>query len=146
MCYPYRSTPHRGCVPTIILPSRGVRCCYISQLPQGYHPPCVQLRLHHRKVPTMGVQQPSLQHLRWVAIDPRRTPLVPRARCWSSFARREQGPAPISSPMKPHRSLLVASARMFVSPVQSALLPGSPHMDGFHVLIIGLPQGRDKGD
>ena len=34
--------------------------------------------------------------------------------------------------------------RMFVSPVQPALLPGSPRTYGFHVLIIGLPQGRDK--
>ena len=95
----------------------------------------VQLRLHHRKVPTMVVQQPSLQHLRWVAIDPRRTPLVPRARCWSSSqpAHREQGPAPISSPMKLHRSLLFASSRVFVSPVQSARLPGSPRINGFHV-------------
>ena len=33
---------------------------------------------------------------------------------------------------------------MFVSPVQPALLPGSPRTNGFHVLIIGLPQGRDK--
>ena len=70
-------------VPTIILPSRGFSCCCTSQLPQGYHPPCVQLRLHH-KVPTMVVQHPSLQHLRWVAIDPHRTLLVPRAQCWSS--------------------------------------------------------------
>ena len=132
---------------TIILPSRDFSCCCTSQLPQGYHAPCVQLRLHQRKAPTMVVQQPSLQHLRWVAIDLRRTPLVPHARCWSSSsqpARREQGPAPISSPMKPHRSLLFASCRVFVSPVQPALLPGSSRLDGFHVLIIGLPQGRDK--
>ena len=47
-------------VPTIILPSRGFSCCCTSQRPQGYHPPCVQLRLRHRKVPTMVVQQPSL--------------------------------------------------------------------------------------
>ena len=33
---------------------------------------------------------------------------------------------------------------MFISPVQSALLQGSPCIDGFHVLIIGFPQGRDK--
>ena len=33
---------------------------------------------------------------------------------------------------------------MFVSPVQPALLPGNPRTDGFHVLIIGLPQSRDK--
>ena len=135
-------------VPTNMLPSRGFSCCCTSQRPQGYHPPCVQLRFHHRKVPTMVVQQPSLQHLRWVAIDPRRTPLVPRARCWSSSqpAHREQGPAPISSPMKLHRSLLFASSRVFVSPVQPALLPGSPRIDSFHVLTIGLPQGKDKQD
>ena len=36
--------------------------------------------------------------------------------------------------------------RAFVSPVQSALLPGSPRIDGCHVLIIGLPKGRDKED
>ena len=35
---------------------------------------------------------------------------------------------------------------VFVSPVQPALLPGSPRTDGFHVLIICLPQGRDKSD
>ena len=34
--------------------------------------------------------------------------------------------------------------RMFVSPVQPALLPGSTRTDGFHVLIIGVLQGRDK--
>ena len=67
-------------VPTIELPSRGFSCCCTSQRPQGYHPPCVQLRFHHRKVPTMVVQQPSLQHLRWLPIVPHRTPLVPRAR------------------------------------------------------------------
>ena len=63
-------------VPTIEVPSRGFSCCSTSQPPQGYHPPCVQLRLHHQKVPTMVVQQPSLQHLRWVAIVPHRTLLV----------------------------------------------------------------------
>ena len=133
-------------VPTIIIPSRGFSCCCTSPRPQGYHPPCVQLHLHHRKVPTMVAQQPSLQHLRWVAIDPRRTLLVPRARCWSSFqpALRQEGPAPISSPMKLHRNLLFASSRVFVSPVQPALLLGSPRIDGFHVLNIGVPQGRDK--
>ena len=44
---------HKANVPTIELPSRGFSCCCTSQPPQGYHPPCVQLRLHHRKVPTM---------------------------------------------------------------------------------------------
>ena len=68
-------------VPKIVPPSRGFSCCCTSQPPQGYHPPCVQLRLHHRTVPTMVVQQLSLQHLRWVAIDPRWTSLVLRARC-----------------------------------------------------------------
>ena len=95
-------------VPTIILLPRGFSCCCASQLPQGHHPLCVQLRLHHRRVLTMVVRQPSLQHQRWVAIVPHWTPLVPRARCWSSPqpAHREQGPAPISPPMKLHRSLL----------------------------------------
>ena len=65
-------------VPTIELPSRGFSCCCTSQPPQGYHPPCVQLRLHHRKVPTMVVQQPSMLHRRWAAIDAHRTLLVPR--------------------------------------------------------------------
>ena len=36
------------------------------------------------------------------------------------------------------------SEMLFVRPVQPALLPGSPRIDGFHVLIIGPPQGRDK--
>ena len=34
--------------------------------------------------------------------------------------------------------------RVVVSLVQPALFPGSPRKDGFHVLIIGHPQGRDK--
>ena len=55
----------------------------------------------------------------------------------NQLAHREQSPAPISSPMKLHRSLLFASSRVFVSPVQAALLPGSPRTNGFHVLIIG---------
>ena len=47
--------------------------------------------------------------------------------------------------MKLHRSLLIfASSRALVSPVQRALLPGSSRIDGFYVLIIGLPQGREK--
>ena len=135
-------------VPTIKLSSRGFICCCTCQPSQGYHPPCVQLRLHHRKVPTMVVQQPSMLHRRWAAIDAHRTLLVPRLRCWSSSqpAHREQGPAPISSPMKLHRSLLFASSRVFVSPVQPALLPDSPRTDGFRVLIIGLPQGINKED
>ena len=33
--------PRTARVPTIILPSRGFSCCCISQLPRGYHPPCV---------------------------------------------------------------------------------------------------------
>ena len=65
-------------VPTIILPSRGFNCCCICQPSQGYHPPCVLLRLHHRKVPTMVVQQPSMLHRRWAAISAHRTLLVPR--------------------------------------------------------------------
>ena len=46
--------------------------------------------------------------------------------------------------MKLHQSLLFASSRVFVSPVQPALLPGSPRTDGFHGLIVGLPQGKDN--
>ena len=46
--------------------------------------------------------------------------------------------------MKLHQGLRFASSRVFVSPVQPALLPGSPRTDGFHILIIGLPQGKDK--
>ena len=73
-------------------------------------------------------------------------PLCPALECWCSFqlAPREQGPAPISSPMKLHRSLLFPSSRAFVNPVQPAILPGSSRTDGFHVVIIGLPQDRDK--
>ena len=40
--------------------------------------------------------------------------------------------------------LLVLLRALCVSPVQSALLPGGPRIDAFHVLSIGLPQGRDK--
>ena len=65
-------------VPMMVLLSRGLSCCCTSQPPQGYHPPCVQLRLHHRKVPTMVVQQPSMLHRRWAAISAHRTLLVPR--------------------------------------------------------------------
>ena len=43
-------------VPTIELPSRVFTCCCTCQFPQGYHPPCVQIRLNHRKVPMMVVQ------------------------------------------------------------------------------------------
>ena len=52
----------------------------------------------------------------------------------NKLAHREQGPAPISSPIKLHRSLLFASYRVFVSPVQPALLPGSPRRDCCHSL------------
>jgi len=69
---------HTARVPTIKLSSRGFICCCTCQPSQGYHPPCVQLRLHHRKVPTMVVQQPSMLHRRWAAIDAHRTLLVPR--------------------------------------------------------------------
>ena len=65
-------------VPTIEISSRGFSCCRTCQPPQGYHPPCVQLLHHHRKVPTMVVQQPSMLHRRWEAIDAHRTLLVPR--------------------------------------------------------------------
>ena len=94
-----------------------------------------------------NVQHSSILHRRWVAIDAHRTFLVPRVRGWSSSqpAHRAQGPVLISSwYMKLHRSLLIASSRVFVSSVQSALLPGSPRIHGFRVLIIGLPQGRGK--
>ena len=32
------------------------------------------------------------------------------------------------------------------APRNLPLLPGSPRIDGFHVLIVGLPQGRDKAE
>ena len=63
----------------------------------------------------------------------------------NQLTHRDEGPAPISSPMKLHQGLFFAFSRVFVSPVQPALLPGSPRTDGFHVLIIGLPQGREQG-
>ena len=53
---------------------------------------------------------------------------------FNQLAHREQGPAPTSSPMKLHRSPLFASSRVFVSPVQPALLPGSPRIDAFNSL------------
>ena len=83
----------------------------------------LQLLLYFPASAAMVVQPPSLQHQRWVAmIDPHRTPLLPRARGWSSSqpAHREQGPVSISSPMKLHRSLL-SSCGVFESPMQSAL-------------------------
>jgi len=93
----------------------------------------------------MVVQQPSLQHQRWVAIDPHRTPLVLRARGWSASqpAHREQGPVPISSPMKLNRSVLILLECSYV-PCNLPSLPGSLRIYGFHILIISLPQGRDK--
>ena len=79
-------------------------------------------------------------------LSPNALPLCPALECWSSSqpAPREQGPSTISSPMKLHRSLLFASSKVFVSPVQPALLPGSPRTYGFRILMIGLPRGRDK--
>ena len=52
----------------------------------------------------------------------------------NQLAHREQGLASISSPMKLHWSLRFASLRVFVSPVQSLLLQGSPRLNGFHSL------------
>ena len=77
---------------------------------------------------------------------PTALPLFPARECWSSSQRatREQGPTPISSPMRLHRTLLFPSSRLFVSRVQSAILPCSPRADGFRAMIIGLPQGRDE--
>ena len=45
-------------------------------------------------------QHLSMLHQRWVAIDPRRTPLAPRVRSWSpsQLAHGEQVPVPISWP------------------------------------------------
>ena len=57
-----------------------------------------------------------------------------RARLCSNILAHEAAPGPT----------LRASARVFASPVQSALLPDSPRIDGIHVLIIGLPQGRGE--
>ena len=65
-------------VPTIELSSRGFSCCCTCQPPQGYQSPCAQLRLHHWKLPTMMVQQPSMLHRRWAAINAHRTLIVPR--------------------------------------------------------------------
>ena len=72
----------------------------------------------------------------------------------NQLTHREQGPAPISSPMKLHQGLIFAFSRVFANPVQPALLPGSPRTDGFHVFDyrshsrVGdkaeSPQGRDK--
>ena len=64
----------------------------------------------------------------------------------NQLVHQQQGPAPIYSPMKLHRSVLFATSKVFVSPVQPALLPDSPRTDGFRVLIIGLPQGINKED
>ena len=106
-------------VPTIELPSRGFSCRCSSQPRQGYHPHCVQLGLHHRKVPTMVVQQPSLQHFPWVAIVPHRTLLVPRARIPVVMSTSSSSVWPWSNiqPLKLHRSLFFASSKVFVSPV-----------------------------
>ena len=38
----------------------------------------------------------------------------------------------------------IEGVQLFGSPVQPALIPGSPRTAVFYVLIIGLPQGRDK--
>ena len=43
----------------------------------------------------------------------------------------------------PYSALKLCTA-VFVSPGHHALLPGSPHTDDFHVLIIGLPWGGEQ--
>ena len=126
-------------VPTIVLLSRGLSCCCTSQPPQGYYPTCVQPRLDHRRVPTMV----------WYSSPPcctgRGRRLMPTGLflCLAfddaglhlnQLPHREQGPALKSAPMKLLRSLLFASSRVLVSPVQPALLPASPRIDGFHSL------------
>ena len=95
-------------VPTFVFLSRGFSCCCTSQPPQV---------LPSLRAPTPppsessddGVaQHPSMLHRWWAAIDAHRTLLVHRLRCGSLSqpVHREQGAAPISSPMKLHRSLL----------------------------------------
>ena len=81
----------------------------------------------------------------WLAIDPHRTPLVPRARCWSSSqpAHREQGPDPMFSPTKLLRSLLSYSS-LFVSSLQSAFTPRQSTDRWFSCLDYWSPQVRDK--
>ena len=69
-------------------------------------------------------------------IEPSRVPRVLKAQMTESSGVPR---VPISETTESSR------VPMFVSPVQPALLPGSPHTDGFHVLIIGLPQGREQG-
>ena len=62
----------------------------------------------------------------------------------NQLAHQKQGPAPISSPMKLHRSLLFASSTVFVSPVQ---LPYSRavHVQMVFMSWLSVPQGREQG-
>ena len=134
-------------VPTSILPSRGFsRCCFPSFRRDTTLPAPSYAFFAIGKFRRWWYSSPPCSTFGGWRLFPTGLPLCPALECWYSFqpAPREQGPAPISSPMKLHRSLLFASSRVFVSPVQPALLLGSPRIDGFHVLNIGVPQGRDK--
>ena len=79
----------------------------------------------------MVVHHPSLPHELWVAIDPRRTPLVLR----EAGLHLNQG----SSRARPCSNILSHEAaqeptfffRVLVRPMQSALLPSSLWVDGF---------------
>ena len=96
---------------------------------------------------TMVVHQPSLQHRRWVAIVPHRTPLVPRARMLVFISTSSSRARPCSNILAheaaPGPNFRVS--RVFVSPVQPALLPGSPRTDGFHVLVIDYWSPTEQG-
>ena len=75
---------------------------------------------------------------------PNGLPCAPRSNVGLHLNQLLESKALLQYPLKLHWSLRFASSRVSVSPVQPALLPGSPRTDGFHVLIIDLPQGRDK--
>ena len=133
-------------VPTIVLPSRGFSCCCTFSLRRDTTLPACSYTFTIGTFRRWWYSSLPFSTFGGWRLFPTGLSLCPSIELWSSShpAPREQGPAPISSPMKLHWSLLFASSRVFVSPVQPALLPGNPRADGFDVLIIGLPQGRDK--
>ena len=132
----------RARVPTIVLLSRGFSCCCTSQPPQGYYPPCVQPRLHHRRVPTMVWHStpPCCTGGGW-RLMPTGLSLCLAIGAGLQPAHRAQGPVPISSwPMRLHRSLLTSST-VFVSPMQSALTAGQSTDRWFSCLYYWSPTG-----
>ena len=74
--------------------------------------------------------------------------LVPRVGGWSSSqaAHREQGPVPIRSPVKLHRSVLSFHLECLQAPGDQPRLQCSLWVNVFHVMYYWSPTGRDKAE